>query len=437
MADPEAINSLPIVQHVQLVPEKPSFREALEVRYTYYDVDNDLQGATIIRWDRNGEVQPEFDNQSRVPISATATGQTWCAVVIPHDGKDYGVSSKSNCVLIGDETNNTPPKVDNVYIEPALPASVKPLHLRYEYNDPDGDVEVDSRIRWYKNGEPQPEFDDNTTIPSDRTQPGEHWHATIEPHDGSAYGEQISALSVTINHPPQLDAASVTAVESSLTVSYSGYQDIDGDPPGHAGIHWQRNDQVQPALADLEVVSVCGMMIGDHWFAEVAPHDGIEYGQTVTTNLVTVAVNKICLHLPYVVYNVSEENRCTNTNFNEENDNRVQACGLLPGKVYEAYPDDNEDIYYFVLYQTSSVHLTVTNYRTTEAGKFLIYDSFDNKHYLVRLENLQGTATLPNQQDPHALESLPPGKYYVRIYTPSDHVNSTNPYQLTITIDPS
>ena len=90
----------------------------------------------------------------------------------------------------------------------------------------------------------------------------------------------------------------------------------------------------------------------------------------------------------------------------------------------------------------NSEHVSMFVNRLMKNGKKstalrIIYDSFDNKHYLVRLENLQGTATLPNQQDPHALESLPPGKYYVRIYTPSDHVNSTNPYQLTITIDPS
>jgi tetratricopeptide (TPR) repeat protein len=123
---------------------------------------------------------------------------------------------------------------------------------------------------------------------------------------------------------------------------------------------------------------------------------------------------------------------CNPSSAYEENDRLSQACNLVFSQLYSAYPEDVEDIYYFFLDQTASVSVQLTNYQASEPGYFVIYDVISIPTPITS-ESLLGTETIP-------LENLPPGKYYVRVYTNEGSFNSEQQYQLLLlpaTISPT
>lgn len=127
---------------------------------------------------------------------------------------------------------------------------------------------------------------------------------------------------------------------------------------------------------------------------------------------------------------------CDSGLYYEENDKLSEACELLPGEIYVAYPDDIEDIYYFVLTQTTSVNVQVTNYQALDpsgqGGQLLIYEDSDTG-VIAREIYLQGAGGVPNKYFPTGLRNLGSGKYYVRVYTYDGTFNPNQPYSLILT----
>ena len=121
----------------------------------------------------------------------------------------------------------------------------------------------------------------------------------------------------------------------------------------------------------------------------------------------------------------------------EENDRQEEAYGpLLPGLVYLAPPNDQNDWYYFVLSQTSSVHITVNNY--SAKGQVAVYvdnPGGDPPREPVANDGQGGRRMeIPNELLSNALRDLPPGRYYIRIYSVGD-MNSNENYRLIFTLE--
>ena len=116
----------------------------------------------------------------------------------------------------------------------------------------------------------------------------------------------------------------------------------------------------------------------------------------------------------------------------EENDHWLGAYGpLASGQTYLAYPDDTEDYYYFELSAQATVSISVENYTPTSSnGTVALYgpvvgDEQDEEpfdYYAPRGHSFMSLG-------PH---SLAPGKYYIRVYTTSNH-STTQLYRLTVT----
>lgn len=121
--------------------------------------------------------------------------------------------------------------------------------------------------------------------------------------------------------------------------------------------------------------------------------------------------------------------RCLADDFYEDNDNRTQACPVVAGQTYIAHTDDREDIFYFVLTETTSVQIEVNDYQAGEPGQLLIYDDFDNTRSMAAERYLMGYGGIPNEDYRQGGEGLL-GKYYIRIYTYPDAFRPDTTYSI-------
>jgi len=96
-------------------------------------------------------------------------------------------------------TTNILPFVTSFSISPVSPEISEDLEVSYTYTDPDGHQESGTKIRWYRNNLPVPEYDDLCILPSKATAAEESWNARIIPSDGLEFGPVVETQAVTIS----------------------------------------------------------------------------------------------------------------------------------------------------------------------------------------------------------------------------------------------
>ncbi len=266
---------------------------------------------------------------------------------------------------------------------------------------------------------------------SDREQEIEHLEKLRAIHQGNIrdFEKRLASYApldrpMDLVHSLELEQKQLQQVEARLKNLQEGKSEQPTSP---------RGIPVREILIGLFVAVVGGIIVA--WFIK----EGARFAPTPTP-IPTSSPASIVLTHPPAVRPTDTLTICDSNSYYEENDNRSQACELLPGQTYVALPDDEEDVYYFVLTQTTSVNVRVTNYHpldpSGQGGQLLIYDESDNTGSIAREPYLQGTVELPSKDCPDCLTNLDPGKYYVRIYTYPGTFNSETPYQLTITYEP-
>jgi uncharacterized repeat protein (TIGR01451 family) len=440
------INTPPEALDVFLSPGLPGDDNRLKLYYTYYDLDGDPEGATVITW--TFHVPPyitytnTYTNQTFVPADATSVDEVWCAGVTPYDGQEYGDLVKSDCVTVALDFSNTPPETrGDVYIEPGHPRLIDRMRLYYVYFDVDNDSEGDSRIRWHRNGQVQPAYNDLTVVPAGVASRGEQWFATVQVHDGIYYGATVTTSEILINRLPQAQNAHVLLPEPptcQAQVSYE-YDDPDGDPPGAPQIWWYCDAVHQQDYDDMEHLPYTATLPGQDWYAKIAPYDGYEYGYEVTATAVTIITEcvppppppvVITINLPILLRNHPEPQ------LYEVNDKCEQAYGpLFPDQAYDAYPEDIDDWYYLDITDTLSIHVLVTNHQAV--GQLLVYHESDCSTHIGQDGRNPGSPTkeVPNEVAPDDLKNLSPGRYYIRVYS-SGGRNTNHLYRLIVTYKP-
>ena len=109
----------PTVSDIIIDPTDPITTDRLNVNYTFNDIDGDGEDRsnTVVKWLLWNEILKEFlDTGYRghnLSSEFTAKGEIWMCEVIPHDGKDAGISNQS---LKNVTINNSAPSVSNVRI---------------------------------------------------------------------------------------------------------------------------------------------------------------------------------------------------------------------------------------------------------------------------------------------------------------------------------
>jgi hypothetical protein len=89
------------------------------------------------------------------------------------------------------------PSVSDVLISPATASVNDNLELSYTFSG--GWVESGSKIRWFKDGVQQFDFDDILIVESNFLQNGDTWAADILPSDGYEYGKRVQSQGVIVS----------------------------------------------------------------------------------------------------------------------------------------------------------------------------------------------------------------------------------------------
>ncbi|MHA2325205.1 MAG: hypothetical protein ACXACB_07385, partial [Promethearchaeota archaeon] len=282
-------NSAPSTSNLAITPNNPTTADSLTATYDWADNDtSDTESGTLIRWYKNGFLQPTLNNSLVIGAGNTTKNDVWHFKVQPSDSFDFGdwFSCPVN-VTIG----NTPPEVSNVKINETSPVAVDAdLHVVYIYYDYDGDnQDNDSReIRWYKDGNLIPALNDSVIVSAGNTSEGDFWYFTIRVSDGSNLSTLETSPSVSIvtqaNQLPIASNLNFTNLNPTTTdylyINWT-YSDADSDPKSGSMYYWYRNGVHMGQYDGLQNLSSSATAKGEVWHVKVKPRDGIDFGVLV------------------------------------------------------------------------------------------------------------------------------------------------------------
>ena len=254
--------------------------DALQVIVGYSDPDGDPKEATEIRWLRDGIQISAYNDLNWVPPEATSKGESWVAEVRVSDGLIWSEWVTASTVAI----QNTPPVVTSISMLPEGDLiTTMNLTVVWEQSDIDGDVESNSEIRWWVDGEWARDYDDMATVPASETVRDQHWSVQVIPGDGDDLGSSMKTNSRAIqNAPPGTPEITLGGDfgSSELSVPDSVHdlvaQATAEDPDEEIVLfdyQWSRNGFHVPDLDSQSVVSSSRLEPGQIWSVTVIASD--------------------------------------------------------------------------------------------------------------------------------------------------------------------
>ena len=284
----EVGSPVPRVNTLTITPVNPVTTDDIKANYVYIDPNNIPESGSKIIWYKNGVPQTEYNDLKVLPSNATAKGDQWNFSVKPSNGKISGEDQTSARITI----LNSPPKLTAVIPQPKEPTTDDNILADYIYGDADGDKIAKQEIRWFRNGVLQPEYDNLTELPASATKRNEEWYYTVKVSDGTTFSDLVSSAPIKIrNGMPKATAPVVVPANpktnDDLTATYK-YADTEDDPESGTEIIWFKNDVEQQDFHNLKVVPASATFKGDRWYFSVKPRDGIDFGDLVSSSVVSV-----------------------------------------------------------------------------------------------------------------------------------------------------
>ncbi len=266
---------------IRLLPEAPRTGDNLLVEITDQAIDPDEGDAVTYRvaWRRNGELVEGLD-QSWVGAEQTQSGETWEVELTPTDGRLDGEPARASV-----QVANTPPVV-TVTISPEAPTTVDALVAEVDAEDADGD-EVQLTWSWSRSGEVMAQ--DTEQVPSTETRVGDVWEVSVTPADGDEEGAPASASVVIRNSTPSVVAVELSPLEpreGDVIQATATTEDLD-ETEVMVTYGWKVNEAlVQEGFGD--TLDSALFAKGDAVRVEATPSDGMETGDSVESDSVTV-----------------------------------------------------------------------------------------------------------------------------------------------------
>lgn len=286
-------NSSPSASNVTLTPNAPRTTDDLTIAYVFIDPDvSDSEAGTEIQWHLNNEAQVAYSGLRTLPASATTRGDVWYATVKPRDGIDFGALVTSTAVTIV----NSLPVAGSLLIAPPFPKVTDTIIGAYTYADADGDTQLGSEVRWFRNGVEVTALAGMLSFDpvAAGAQAGDTIYFTVRPKDGIALGASVQSPSVLIGvSAPFANAVTLSPpfprTDVPLIASYA-YFHPNGLPElvSATQITWFRNGASVPALTGQKTVPAWATTKADTWKFTVAPSDGTVLGAEQHSNEVVI-----------------------------------------------------------------------------------------------------------------------------------------------------
>lgn len=303
-----------ILNAAPIVTSEPTFNQTdsistvdnIEILYSYYDADNDINGSPIVYWFLNGVYQISMDNQTILYSTNTGASEFWYYIIKVYDNYDYSGNYTSRGITIGNPPNNLPYATD---LEINGNYSIDDLEAIYIFTDDDGHPEAGTEIRWWKSIDDGliwilvPEYNDSIIIPTIEIFKDDQWKFGVHPKDGLDFGDWInSSVLMILNTAPQVESAIILDgvdlyTTDDLTVSIST-SDYDEDTITDYWIKWfWYNITYQEVRVENQTILLSeNTTKGDWWYCEVYVFDGTSWSTIpYTSNYVEILNTK-----PYI-----------------------------------------------------------------------------------------------------------------------------------------
>ena len=258
-------NSAPTVASVNVSPASAVAGDTLMCSYAGYSDSDGDPDSSLFSWDINGVTAGAG---GPVLSSGFVRGDNVTCTVTPFDGMSSGVPVSDSIVI-----SNTPPSISSVSISPDRPGPGDTLTCNSAgFFDVDGDLDASTYV-WSVDGVP---IGTSRTVSSGYTR-DDVVTCTVTPSDGTDTGSPRSA-SVTIgNSAPTIAGVVVTpsspTIEDTLTCTYWGFSDSDGDADESTyswtigGVEVGTGEELSSGFAGGDTVS-----------CTVTPYDGSDEG---------------------------------------------------------------------------------------------------------------------------------------------------------------
>ena len=183
---------------------------------------------------------------------------------------------------------NSLPIVSNAKILPSQPSVTDTLQLNYDFSDGDGDLELGTVIRWFKNGSYQRQFDNATRVDSSFLQNNDIWNVDIYPSDGFEHGSRVtspqvkvSSISVTVSNFKVLP--STPNPDDILKADYIISDEFEDD---NINIRWYVNNLIKKELNDQKQVKP-SLQEGDEVRFEIKHKESASYSSSATVRVIS------------------------------------------------------------------------------------------------------------------------------------------------------
>ena len=269
------VNGIPTAPEVELTPDPADTSDDLVVTITTDSTDADGDPITYsYAWSVDG-VPSTASTSATLSSADTAKGQTWTVEVTPNDGYSDGPFGSDDLTI-----DNTVPELADATLspDPAFEADTL-ICSPGTASDVDGDT-VEYGYAWTVSGSTVSET--SASLTGDSFNRGDTVTCTVTPNDGEADGSSVTSNTVTIgNTAPSIDLVEITpdpaTASSTLTCSYDGYSDDDGDADAST-YEWFIDGVSVGTDSTLEGAFVGG----DSVTCTVTPNDGTDTGTALS-----------------------------------------------------------------------------------------------------------------------------------------------------------
>jgi hypothetical protein len=216
-------NSPPVISSINILPEKPNRESELNLVIQSHDPDGDPITYRY-QWIKNDE-EIVGENKSTLRTGNFKKGDFIQVRGTPSDGKADGKRFLSAPVRI----LNSPPVIEQIWIEPKVAYVKDNLKLKIKSSDVDGDF-IYYTYRWEKNGIIMAE-ERGEVLEQGRFKKGDSIAVTVTPDDRETQGPPKKSESIIIsNSPPTITSFPPTSVEGMTYLYPVKADDPDNDP---------------------------------------------------------------------------------------------------------------------------------------------------------------------------------------------------------------